>query len=212
MKPIFADEVYAFFAMTALGTALGVLFDIFRAARRVSIKSDAAVHVSDALFWVVALFMSLRAFFVFNDGRLRACLFCAAFLGGVLYFLTVSRAVLWLFLKLFEIILKIFKIILKILLTPAHFLYKILLIGFKFVFGKIRLFFDKIKKKKHKKRGCLNGRKKKREQKNNNPRAGGFFGNRIFSCKRSNAAAKDNRKQRRNRKSEHADCAAAEKA
>lgn len=210
MKPIFAEELYSFFAMLILGVCVGILFDVFRSIRRVVVKRSIAVHVSDALFWIITLFMTIKILYIFNDGRLRACLITASFLGGLLYFLTLSRPFIYLFSSILKIFLKIFKFIFKILLTPVHFLYKILLVAFEGILRNIKKLKISFKRKKNKKRGCRNDRERK--EKGNNSHRGSLFGGRFFVGKRSNAAAEDKRKQRRNRKLKRTNSPAAEKA
>lgn len=212
MKPIFAEELYSFFAMLILGVCVGILFDVFRSIRRVVVKRSVAVHVSDALFWIITLFMTIKILYIFNDGRLRACLITASFLGGLLYFLTLSRPFIYLFSSILKIFLKIFKFIFKILLTPVRFLYKILLVAFEGILRNIKKLKIRFKRKKNKKRGCRNDRERKEKEKANNSHRGRFFGGCFFVGKRSNATAEDKRKQRRNRKLKHSNNTATEKA
>ena len=187
MKPVMSDEIHTFLAMTALGAVIVFIFDIFRCFRKVIIKKESLVHLSDILFWLISAFITLKTIYIFNDGILRFCFFISSFLGGVLYFFTLSRYFCKFFSIILQIILKIFKIIFKILLTPAHFLYKILLVTFEGILHGFRK-LKKASKEKKKKRGCRNDKKK---QKNSNSNYSGFFSNCLFTNKRSNVATRD---------------------
>jgi len=183
MKPVIANEVYAFLGMTVLGVSIGIIFDIFRAFRRSIIKKEIYAHITDIIFWSVSLALAMKSIYYFNDGVLRVCFIFASFLGALLYFFTLSRPFMRVFSIIFEIILKIFKFIFKILLTPTHFLYKILLVTFE---GIRRILKKCFKRKKVKKRGCRNDKKECKED-NSNSRS--FFGSCFFTDKRSHVTA-----------------------
>ena len=202
MKPVMSDEVSAFLAMTALGAVIVFIFDIFRCFRKVIIRKDILVHISDILFWGISLFITLKTIYIFNDGVLRFCFFVSAFLGGVLYFFTLSRVFCRTFSIILQIFLKIFKIIFKILLTPTHFLYKILLVLFDGILHRMKKLKKCLKRKKGKKRGCRNDKKK---QKNSTSNYSGFFSNCLFVNKRSNVATRDKPEQRKDRQLKRTD-------
>lgn len=192
MKPVIADELYTFLWMVILGAGIVFLFDIFRCFRRVLIKNTPAVHISDLLFWATAFLITVRVLYVFSDGRLRFFLILASFLGGLLYFLTLSRLFITLFSNILEIFLKIFQFIFKILLTPVHFLYKILLVAFEGVMRILTRMRKASKDKKIKKRGCRNDKVKRQKEKNNDLRRGNIFGGYRFARTRRNEAARNN--------------------
>ena len=77
-----------------LGTALSVVYDVLRAARRTAHAGVGATAVCDALFWAILL----PALFVFvltaADGEGRGYILLGMTLGGVLYFLTLSPPLL----------------------------------------------------------------------------------------------------------------------
>ena len=185
MKPVIAEEAYTFLGMVALGAVICFIFDIFRALRRNIIKREIFVHITDFVFWSISLVLAMKAIYYFNDGALRICFILASFLGGVLYFFTLSRAFMRVFSIILQINLKIFRFIFKILLTPTHFLYKILLVAFEGIMSIIRRLKKRFKRKKVKKRGCRNDKKKCKEDNSNNR---SFFGRCFFTDKRSHIA------------------------
>ena len=119
---------FVFLIMVACGAAVSFMFDIFRAFRIAAEPPAIVVAVSDALFCASALFISAACVWNFNDGAFRAYEVIGLLLGGIFYFLLVSRWILKLFLLIIENILKFVRLIFKILLTPSRFLYKILIV------------------------------------------------------------------------------------
>ncbi len=126
MKLDLNAEVITFLYAVICGMICGICFDFFRALRK-ELKAGAAVTgVTDAMFWIcTSVVVGYFSFYV-NHGMLRAFVLCGLILGAVLYFLLISRAVFWLFLKIIEIICKIINLFFKILLTPFQFSYKII--------------------------------------------------------------------------------------
>lgn len=123
-----AKEVVFFFAMTACGALISLLLDIFRAFRITVKPCTAAVALSDVLFCASAMFIILACVWNLNSGIFRFYEIVGMLLGAILYFSTLSKWILRIFIFIFEKILKLGKIILKILLTPLSFLYKILVV------------------------------------------------------------------------------------
>lgn len=126
MKIDLNAEVITFLYAVLCGGACGICFDFFRAVRK-KVKAGAAVTgVTDMLFWIcTSVVVGYFSFYV-NQGMVRAFVLCGLILGVVLYFLLISKAVFWLFLKIIEIICKIINLFFKILLTPLQFSYKII--------------------------------------------------------------------------------------
>lgn len=150
-------DALAFFAAVLMGFSVGVLFDLL-GVLGIGFKRKRLVPFFDLIFMLLLAFLVISVFYIFNSFELRAFLFVGVFLGLILYIF----AARWIFLKIFEKIIKIFHFIFKILLTPARFLYKILVV---WLFGKIKLFFKYIFKKI---RGCIKNAKRNKKRKKAN--------------------------------------------
>lgn len=122
-------EVYVFFGMILCGAACSVAFDVLRAFRIAVKPCNAAVVVTDVLFWIFSCFTVTAFVWNLNSGIFRFYEPIGIVLGVVFYFLTCSGVFLRLFLFIFENILKFVRFIFKILLTPSQFLYKILVVN-----------------------------------------------------------------------------------
>ena len=122
MKINITHELYSFGIVAAGIAAVCILFDLFREFYHIFGIKGRLRSVIDILFWVCALIMVWFSLMSADNGRLRFYQSAGGFLVTVLYFFVFSMPIRYVFKKF----LKFFKLILKILLTPAHFLYKIL--------------------------------------------------------------------------------------
>ena len=144
MRPDMTQDALTFLLTAAAGIACGVLFDIFRVLGNFG-TNKRLIPIFDLIFVTASAFIITAAFYIYNSCRLRLYMFAGVLIGVVLYFLLFSGYIIKILKKIFEL----FKIIFKILLTPVHFLYKILVVYF-FVpvvrlFGKtVKLGFIKI--------------------------------------------------------------------
>lgn len=141
MRISISHELYIFCGMFVLGAAEGVLFDVFAAIRRTLRKKNTAAFF-DILFWIAAASLFGCAVMRMTCGEIRGYMLLAGAGGLLIYFLSLSRLFVSVISSVIEIFLKIFKLILKILLTPAAFLYKILVECF---FGKLGFLLHAIK-------------------------------------------------------------------
>ncbi|MCD8180390.1 MAG: spore cortex biosynthesis protein YabQ, partial [Firmicutes bacterium] len=121
-------EVLVFLAMTVCGGGISLMFDFFRAFRRAAKPCALIVALSDILFCAAALFAVTACVWNLNSGIFRFYEPVGLILGGVFYFLLLSKWIFKLFLFIFKNILKFGGFILKILLTAWTFLYKILVV------------------------------------------------------------------------------------
>lgn len=94
MEISIAVQTLVFLKSILLGTALSVLYDVLRAARRTARAGVGATAVCDALFWMILL-PSLFVFVLMAaNGEGRGYILLGMTLGGVLYFLTLSLPLL----------------------------------------------------------------------------------------------------------------------
>ncbi len=120
-----SKEAFVFLSAVLCGALLHVLYDLFFIIRKKSAGEPIMIHVQDGLFWILALFIMFFGLLTINGGIVRFYELLGAFLGVVIYRLTLSEYVLKLFYKILEVFAKIFNVFLKILLTPLRFLYNI---------------------------------------------------------------------------------------
>lgn len=137
MNVSLAYETTVFLSVAVLGISEGILFDIFRVVRRKVSKSFLCVSITDVLYWIFAGSLFAAAMFYITCGELRGYMFAGMILGLILYFLLLSNTIVSIITGIFSLFLKIFEIFFKILLTPTHFLYKMVLMPGTFFLKKI---------------------------------------------------------------------------
>lgn len=124
----------AFLYCAVCAASMAALFDFFDCVRLRVIKAAAVDFLMDTIWWITAAVVISVCLWESNSFALRMYEAVGAAIGLISYRLILHRAlkcffcfVLGIFVKVFCIIFKIIKRILKILLTPALFLYKILI-------------------------------------------------------------------------------------
>lgn len=80
-------------ASICFGAAAAFLYDIFRTMRNV-LRLKRAVHVMDGLYWLICSCSLFLLGFTIGEGRQRVAMTVLAFVGGGIYFVTVSRHML----------------------------------------------------------------------------------------------------------------------
>lgn len=132
------NQAYLFLIFAINGILIGLLFDFFRISRKVFNTNDMVTYVEDILFWVLAGAIMLYSIFVFNNGELRLYMFLAIILGAFVYLLFISSYIIKINVKIINTLKKFFGIILTPFKFIYHFLQKIVLKPFTFLFINIR--------------------------------------------------------------------------
>lgn len=126
-------DTKAFLCCMVCTAAMMALLDFFSCIRLKVIKSAATDFIMDTVWWITAVGAVSFCLWKSNSFSLRLYELVSAVLGIIFYKIMFSRLLKWTFclilgiiVKIFSIFFKIIKRIFKILLTPALFLYKIL--------------------------------------------------------------------------------------
>lgn len=123
-----STQAQMFIASILCGMASMLLWDIFHGLRLAFFKSIIFNVLLDCLWWVCIGTGFIYCMWNYGSMDLRFFVFFGAAAGAFLYHITLSGWLRRCFCKIFEIFYKIIEFILKILLTPAAFLYKILIV------------------------------------------------------------------------------------
>lgn len=83
-------ELTVFFASVMCGAVCALIFDMFRAVRRVFGGGAKAVAAQDILLWIILAAVSFFVVYKYNDGQLRLFVFIAILSGAALYLVTLS--------------------------------------------------------------------------------------------------------------------------
>ncbi|HIX14232.1 MAG TPA: spore cortex biosynthesis protein YabQ [Candidatus Hungatella pullicola] len=99
-------EIRIFAYSFSMGAGLMMAYDFFRILRIFIPHHSLWIGLEDFVYWLYAAVMTFLLLYQQNDGRLRACLIGAVFLGMVCYNYLISRN----FLNLLKKIYKYFRI------------------------------------------------------------------------------------------------------
>ncbi|MBC7765250.1 MAG: spore cortex biosynthesis protein YabQ [Hyphomonadaceae bacterium] len=110
------------------GGILGILFDFFRALRKVRRSSTRVVMVHDLMFWVISACLMFVLIGLSNDGEYRAYEFLGIFLGGLLYHLLLSGFVLMILTKMLQMLACIVRFLCMIISYPLKIIWKSMVI------------------------------------------------------------------------------------
>lgn len=126
MEVSVTNQLYVFLVMVLAGMGAGAVFDIFRIIRRTFRPGALTTSLSDLLFWLLISAGMFFTMFVVNNAEMRWYEAIGILLGGVIYFLALSRLFMKVIGTVFGFAVKIFLFILKIILTPFVFMYKMI--------------------------------------------------------------------------------------
>lgn len=93
----------------ACGAIVAFLYDLFRVKRRFVKTSAIFIHIEDVLFWLIAAIIVFLASYIISGGETRFYFFTGIFLGGLIYFVFLSRFIVWTLTELINTVLWPFK-------------------------------------------------------------------------------------------------------
>jgi len=117
------EQIYAFLVMILTGIASGFCYDFYLVLKRRWKLRRTGTGVGDLLFWAVLTALVFSLLVVGNYGELRLYVFISLGLGLLLYFRILSKSMVSLLQKLFNIIQKLWMLTVK----TITFLWKIIL-------------------------------------------------------------------------------------
>jgi len=117
-----SSQAWLFLSTVLTGGAIGLLYDAFRIFRKTTSHSRLAVQIEDILFWVAATGLTFYYMLHRNYGEIRPFVLIGIALGVVLYFATLSRLVMIVFVAIVEYMKKVVKVAVRIILIPIKFI------------------------------------------------------------------------------------------
>ena len=148
-------QAAVFLWLVAAGAAAGLLFDGFRAVRRVWPHANALTQLEDVLYWLIVFLLVMHVLFTRNGGEMRGYVLLGFALGMLLYFNACSRFALQLLIRLMAAVKRVLCTFLMLVTWPVRMLRRI----FRVPASKCRKFAKKrvisVKKGLHKARVCV---------------------------------------------------------
>lgn len=126
MKALVSGELTVFMWSFLCGIVITVFYDLIKCIYANESYSVTVYNVCDAVFVICACAFMIFVLFSVSNGYVRSYEFAGAFLGAILYKITLSRFVSAIFYRITEVFFAVFNFFLKILLTPLAFMYKII--------------------------------------------------------------------------------------
>ena len=71
MQINFQNESTIFLIFILIGVLISIIFDLFRAYRKVQHSNDIATYIQDIIFWIISGIIVIYSVFVFNYGQIR---------------------------------------------------------------------------------------------------------------------------------------------
>lgn len=122
------NQVQTFLIFIAIGTIIGVLFDIFKSIRKNFKTPDIITYVEDFFFWIITGVILIYSIAVFNQGQIRGYIFLGVFLGSLTYSLTISKISVIIFSSVIKFLKVVFVLLIQGLFLPIKFLKKPIII------------------------------------------------------------------------------------
>lgn len=101
------SQALIFMIFTLDGFIIGIIFDIFRAFRKIYKAKDIFIYIQDIFFWMISGSIFLFSMSKFANGELRGFMIFGTLIGISVYILSLSNNFKHFFTKLFEFIKKI---------------------------------------------------------------------------------------------------------
>ena len=118
-------QTITFFSCIAFGMAMGIIYTLFAAIRRVFTLKKTATFVIDQCFWIIGIVMFFCMLHITCGGEIKWYEFAGMFLGLILYLAGMSRFFYPVMFYIVKTVKKIIMLILKVILTPFFKIFKI---------------------------------------------------------------------------------------
>ena len=95
------EQLWIFILMFIYGAVAACIFDVLRSIHRIFKPSALTVGIGDIIFWLIISVLTFFAIFISNNGQIRFYEFFAMILGSIIYFLMLSKVVVFIFSMVF---------------------------------------------------------------------------------------------------------------
>lgn len=125
MSSVIRWEAAIFFLSAVHGMLLCVVYDLFRALRRVIPHAAGMVSLEDFLYWIMACLLTFGFAFVRTDGVIRGYVIVGMLLGAVLYYAVFGSRVVGILAWMFGLVKRLIAAIWYVLSKPVKKLWQI---------------------------------------------------------------------------------------
>lgn len=118
-------QAWLFLSTILAGVVMGITYDMVRILRIAVKHPKFLIQVEDGIYWIFVIFAMFFFMLHENYGEIRFFSILGAFLGMLVYFLTISKAIMGISSFIINFIKYIFFLLLRILFTPFRLLFKL---------------------------------------------------------------------------------------
>ncbi len=121
---IVTDQGDVFLISMLYGVILSLVYDVVRSFRRTVAHTNFSIAVEDFLYWMFWMCMIISMIYTYNNGELRSYVILGLLLGSGLYFLMLTRLMVFLLTFMMKKIRQIIHIFRMIIQKPLSILTK----------------------------------------------------------------------------------------
>ena len=103
------NDLYVLFVFALAGIVIGLIFDVFRIARRAFKTPNIITYIEDFIFWIISGFIIIYVQYVYAKGETRLYLILTLIIGVLFYYLTISKIIMSANIKLINFFKKFIK-------------------------------------------------------------------------------------------------------
>jgi len=115
-----AGQAWLFLSTVLVGAAIGLFYDAFRVIRKTARHSGLAVTLEDFIFWVAATGLTFYYMLHRSYGEMRLFALIGIGVGVLLYFATVSRWVVVVFVAVVNYLKRVVVAVVRVVLVPVR--------------------------------------------------------------------------------------------
>lgn len=97
-----STQALDFVEFVLIGTIIGIIFDFFRGYRKVKQTNTTEVIIQDIVYFILATIIIIFSIINLLDSQIRLYIFIALLLGCTIYFSTISRYIIKLYILFFQ--------------------------------------------------------------------------------------------------------------
>ncbi|MCL1884989.1 MAG: spore cortex biosynthesis protein YabQ [Defluviitaleaceae bacterium] len=122
------SQAWLFLSTVLAGVVIGLFYDVMRIFRRTVpfLKKSFAVQLEDLFFWIAVTCGMFYFMLNRNFGEIRLFSMIGAAIGFALYYATVSRFVILIFVAVIEYLKKVFTVAFRIIFTPIRLIFNLI--------------------------------------------------------------------------------------
>jgi len=115
-----SGQAWLFLSTVLVGAAIGLFYDAFRVIRKTANHNGLAVQIEDLIFWVTATGLTFYFMLHRNYGEIRPFAIIGVAVGILLYFATISRWVVTVFVAVVNYLKRVIISAVRIILVPVR--------------------------------------------------------------------------------------------